>query len=263
MDYSHLSEQEIATFAEAMVENKLGSIPKDKQEHIKECDTCNEEIIALVDVLEKKEVLVKKNDSNVDILSENKPTKNSTLYYTWMGIAASIIIGAVILLLLSEKSSSTSPRIADEKPFMEEILEPQDSIIEEEVIVDVPIKEELKIVIPEVVEKEELLAFVSNDELEKLSERHNVALRGDDIEIISPNVINANTESEINLQWVNTDKQDLIIELYNNKAELINEKASSDNIYIISPNLEEGLYYWKLINSDFDLIFCGKIIIKE
>jgi len=263
MYISHLTEQEVSTFAEAMVDDNLGQIPEDKQAHIKECDTCNEEIIALVEILEMEETFVEEVGSNLHIVSENKPTKNSTLYYTWMGIAASLIIGAVILLLLSEKSSSTSPRIADEEQFMEKIMVPQDSIIEKEIIVETPVKKKLEIIIPEVEKEDELLAFVSNEELEKLSERYNVALRSDDVEIISPNIINVDIESEINLQWVNNDKQDLIIEVYNNKAELINEKASSENNYTITPNLEEGLYYWKLINSDFDLIFCGKIIISK
>jgi len=263
MDNKHLTEQEVATYAELMVDGKLSSIESVKKEYIKNCDTCNEEIIALAEIIEM-EASGKVNSNNIVDEKVISLASKSSLNYAWIGIAASIILAAIIIMLLSEKSSSTSPRVADEDVQNHEISIPLNEKVPEpeEVIVEVPKKESIKITIPELKQEEILMAFVTNQELEALSERYNTALRGDDIEVISPNSIVANIDSVIVLQWQNAEAQDLIVEVYNNEAHLIIEQATSANSYQITPTLPEGVYYWKLINSEFDLIYCGKIMVK-
>ena len=261
MDIKHLTEQQIATYAEYLNEGTLDKILPEYREHIKNCDVCNNEIIAVADILAQKyESVVEENiTNNIEL---NTAKKKSVINYTLIGIAASIIIAAVIIMLLSEKEASIKPRTADQQTIEQNIYSPIiDSNSTEEIVVDAPKKEELKITIPDVKGEEELLAYVCNDDLEQLSARYNTALRGE-IEITTDSIVKIAAGTPFLLQWIINDAdEDFIIEIYDNKAHLVIEE-SVHNSYEVSPKLNQGLYYWKLINSDFDLLFCGKIIIQ-
>ncbi|OYT11780.1 MAG: hypothetical protein B6I18_02970 [Bacteroidetes bacterium 4572_112] len=261
MDIRHLTEQEIATYAEYLNEGTLDKISSEEKEHIKNCDACNNEIIAVADILEQmhKSVVEESITNNIGL---NISKKKSVINYTLIGIAASIILAAVIIMLLSEKEASIKPRIADQQAIEQDIYTPViDSNSTEEVVVDVTEKEELEITIPDVIEEEELLAYICNDDLEQLSARYNTALRGD-IEITTDSIVEIAAGTPYMLQWNTSEAgEEFIIEIYDNKAQLIIEE-SVHNSYEIRSELKEGLYYWKLINSDFDLLFCGKIIIR-
>jgi hypothetical protein len=63
------------------------------------------------------------------------------------------------------------------------------------------------------------------------------------------------------LEWNNPEKQVLYVELFNNSGEKIKEITTNESNYHL-PMLQPGLYYWKLINENYDLLFVGKIIVK-
>ncbi|MGE0079578.1 MAG: hypothetical protein AB7S48_17085 [Bacteroidales bacterium] len=50
--------------------------------------------------------------------------------------------------------------------------------------------------------------------------------------------------------------------ILNNNGENIQSIETQGNGIKI-PELKQGLYYWKLINEDFDLLYCGKITVNK
>ncbi|MFW6202759.1 MAG: hypothetical protein ACOC30_00510, partial [Marinilabilia sp.] len=64
------------------------------------------------------------------------------------------------------------------------------------------------------------------------------------------------------LEWTNKEKEELIIEILDNKGDRILRDVTTGNRYRVE-NLGNGLYYWKLISSDYDLLFCGRIRVGD
>lgn len=121
-------------------------------------------------------------------------------------------------------------------------------------------------VTPHLKEKADTLKFLAhykpNEKLEKLTKRFKGNLRSTDgIEVISPLTLSC-SKSSITIKWNNPQQKRLIIEVFNNNGERILETETIKEQYTLQ-NLENGLYYWKLISEDFELLFCGKIVIKS
>jgi hypothetical protein len=119
---------------------------------------------------------------------------------------------------------------------------------------------------PHLREKADTLKFLAhfepNEELEKLTERFKGNLRStDEIEVISPLSLSC-SKSSITIKWKNPQKKRLIIEVFNNKGERILETETTEEVYTLQ-NLNNGLYYWKLISEDFELLFCGRIEVNN
>ena len=85
-------------------------------------------------------------------------------------------------------------------------------------------------------------------------------MRGDEIEIISPDVIQLSTSATTVLKWKTPENEDLNIEVFNNLGAKIMSLTTNENSIQLAPLKQEGLFYWKLFDSDYELLYCGKII---
>ena len=107
-----------------------------------------------------------------------------------------------------------------------------------------------------------LLAYAVNEELEKLVERYTeTSLRGD-FSVNIKSIIEIKSNEDLVFEWNNTNKENLTLEFFNNSGDKLFEEKTSENRFTTTGLSNSGLYYWKLINEDFDLLFCGKIIVK-
>jgi hypothetical protein len=109
---------------------------------------------------------------------------------------------------------------------------------------------------------EKEMAYAPEKTLEQLFQNMQGQYRSESIVIKTPHTLQIKKSTTDILRWLNPKKEKLIVEIFNNKAEEIMEKeTNAESINI--PELSEGLYYWKLISKDFDLLFAGKIMVVE
>ncbi|PWD97647.1 hypothetical protein [Marinilabilia rubra] len=118
---------------------------------------------------------------------------------------------------------------------------------------------------PHLQEKADTIRFLAHfepdEDLEKLVDRYKGNLRNSgEVKVVSPLTV-TNSNNSITIKWENPGKKRLIIEVFNNEGSRIIETETTKNEYTLK-NLDEGLYYWKLISENFELLFCGKIVIK-
>ena len=262
MNNIHLTEEEIAQYADEIAFDKSSRLSGELKQHVKECDICAEEILSTTNVIRAE------NIENIEIKAEvnnNESGGNKKRIIVWLAIAASIAFIVTLGILFSNYGNShIESRMAIDSTNIntDAIVEQHNKQPEKDTL---KLKEEQQIIekyAPKADENIEALAFVSNKELEKLSHRYTDNLRSNEVVVITSNTINYNTGDSINLEWENNDKHELLIEIYNNNGEMIFNETCNNNSLTINTSNKVGLYYWKLINEDFDLIYCGKIIIK-
>jgi hypothetical protein len=251
-ELNHISVEEIALIAEALANDRLNEIPVHIIEHVKECDQCANEVLLVSEIIYDKESLI----------STPTNTKKNRIIKRQYSIAASVIIlmGSAILLYNAKKNMKE--KVFSEDNITKEIFLAEDSTM---LANDEKVEKNVKDTGSSVFSRPapgNVLAYAENEDLEKLADRFiEGAFRGYEIEIKTENTIEIEANNNFKLEWGNDEKQSLFFELFNNRNEKILEVETIDSS-IQPENLVSGLYYWKLINQDYDLIFCGKIIIK-
>lgn len=255
MRANHLNEAEIAIIADALNCGNTNAIPKSLMDHLAECDQCAHEV-ALVAQL---------SNSTVNISQSVHKSKAKMLILTG-SVAASLLLFLTFKFIIPHyqttrftQSRNNIKQVVDTIPVPLEcndpLRSPQQKIAQyKQNYPDKAAATNKKTTV--------LIAYNESPDLEKLVNRFKGStLRGDNIKIISPNIIET-SGSQIKLEWVNNDNQDLMVEFYNNLGEKIEEQQTSADFLILPKFKAPGLYYWKLLNDDFDLLFCGKIIVR-
>lgn len=252
MNNTHFTDEQVALCAEALSSGNVGDLPVELQQHLKDCNECANTV-----------AMVSEISDEIGINKEHEQ-KGRTL-----NLALRVSAAAVILILIGLGFYTGMPDKADEK-IAQTIADTTKSDLENEKIVvnKVADLEPQKLISKDSVitqnnlANNDLLAYATHDEMEKIVDRFRTgAMRGNDVEVKSPILIEA-VLSEVVLEWTNENGQELIVEFFNNKGEKLYEEITVSNQ--IKPNRlkNKGLYYWKLINEDFDLVFCGKIKLK-
>lgn len=256
----HLSEEEIAIYADAMLANKVEEMDAESRNHILECDECADKVLAVTEIAE--ESIPEEDTNSVKTFS----LKNSY----WLQIAASIvvIVGAGLIFLQVKQA---------DKIKIQTLAEIKDSTNTTIDSINIPKKEDqhiaqetkdsvIKVILPEepqeVNQDQNLLAYAENTDLEKLVSRFiDANLRGD-FSIDIESLIKIKQDEELVFEWNNENGELLTIEFFDNTGEKLFEEETSNNIYKTQELKTPGLYYWKLLSEDFDLLFCGKIIVQ-
>lgn len=242
----HLTEQEIAQCADAIREKNYMALPVAVREHLANCDECANEVAMVTSLASEIDTDQKKNI---------KPVR---LWLTISGaVAASfalIIIGNYFLNDSKNDLSNQNSQLAK----VDSTLQKRDTSYASIAPKTQNQNTAAQNVTP--VRKEILAAYTQNKDLEQLAENFKQAYRGDDISVESAAEISI--PGVDSLKWINKDAIKLTVILLNNKGEAVNSIVTQGNGIKI-PTLNPGLYYWKLINEDSDLLFCGKITINQ
>lgn len=241
----HLSTEEIAIYIDALKKGKLDKVPRHIIEHIETCDECAAEVIDIYDTFNQQNEL------------KNEKRKGSIFY-----IIGSAAAAAILLLIFFNKTMFKGENAHHQTQLantieQRELLETMDLKIDS--LHKKPIQDLLDNTVP--ADKKILAAaYLPDKEFELLVERYKGTMRGTEIEMITTSVLELKSKKTVKLEWENPDKNLLTLEVYNNKATKIRETNIKGNSFEFSER--QGLYYWKLFNRDYDLLFCGKIIIK-
>jgi len=244
----HLSTEELAYYSEMLAKNKLSNVPSNIIEHVENCDSCAIQAVDLSMIIE-----------NTEITKETNFEKKNLLFkYKYIAVAASILLPILTWLTINQLTDSKTAiieNIADNIPL------PIDSIEKKNNTKVLPNSKDSVIKLNH--KQKTLLAYNEpNKDLEKLADYFVANLRSEDINIITKSKLIIKENNEIILKWENIEEENLSVELFDNKYLLLESDEISGDSYKIKRNMKKGLYYWKLINEDYDLLFCGKIIIE-
>lgn len=242
----HLTADQLAQYAEYLQSDKKSLIDENILTHISECDDCAAEAVDFSIISD--EILI-------ETPSTNKPNKKTNKSFILIGIAASIIMIFGIWKLIEIATQANDVIKIDDKKSQIAIVDLDttklDSVSENHIK-------------PEQKNKEMIAAnMITNPETEKLIENLKGNMRSDEIRVKSAFEIYSDNGANINLNWENNENTNLNIVLYNNELIELESAKTNKNVYVFKKDLKKGLYYWKLFNDDSDLIFCGKIIVKN
>lgn len=267
MKTKHLTEEEIAIYADALNQGELESVPKHIRQHIKECDQCAEEVVAV------EETLAQFNRANTN--KNSRSIKRSAVF--WVPVAAGLTIligigGYFFFYNHSQDQGVPSDGMIAETDTVEVTYQPQEKQPKQDTfqVEEQEPEQENKPVqqkpLPQQTpEKKQIAeAFQPNQRLEALSGRFSgEAMRGDNLEINENNTIRQKPDIPITLNWYNPEELSVTVEILDNKGHRIMEKNTVADSVTFESGLSEGLYYWKLFNKHFDLLHCGKIRIEK
>ncbi len=265
---NHLTEEQIATCADAIIDGNYSNLDQSIRDHLAECDECAAEVLNVTEI-------------SLNFTSGSSANGWMVRFKPWIMASAGVAAAGVLLFvafnstLFSDPNKAGSPPLAidnnekihgyDEPYSINELDTAEVSISQKNDEVE-NLQEDTKE--QKVKGKGEsktkpkddhLIAYGPNETLEKLFENFTQAYRGEDITITSRGITSM-PESD-SLKWSNPNGEELYVEFFNNKGDRINT-LTVNSAGIPLPELDDGLYYWKLINNDFDLLFVGKIIVK-
>lgn len=257
----HLSEEQIAQYAEALASGNQEYLPDTILNHVKECDQCADEVMHVHEMLVSGELITQKPEVKKYTL---KPVK-------WVSVAAGItlLVGLGGYLFLRTDQSMQSQKTA-ESQLSEKQVEQVTEIIEIDDIskdkdaLRIP-AESLKEKTDKAKEDEVLLArYEPNEQLESLSSRfEQEQLRSSGFRFLSNHHIKLESKASIKINWKAPAEEELIFTLRDNSDSLVLERSAGQNGIEITDFLQPGLYYWKLMDRDFDLLYCGKVEIEK
>ncbi len=259
MESKHLTDEQIAICAENLTDDSYNELTPEIREHIKTCDICAHEILMLSEI-------IKDIDDVVDVEPTLRKRIGNKQWFSIAAFIAVILSSSYFIYTIIDRPNKITDTITGNSKYniTEKNIESNNTKVIEDTIDQNPkadniISSDLKSFQSTSQQNSMLSAFIPNKDLEKLTNRYLTgSLRGNEVKIITPN--NFCTKSgEIKLDWINNSKQVLIIEFFNNKGLKLFEAETVESEFITNRISNHGLYYWKLLNDDFDLLFCGKI----
>ncbi|HKK60218.1 MAG TPA: hypothetical protein VJ937_12115 [Salinivirga sp.] len=269
-EIQHLNPEQIASIADAINNNTYEQLPEGWRMHLTECDQCAEEVINVAELSSDTgviEIPFKNNDTPQ--VPRTLSGNNTKILF---GVAAAAAIIAFALILNIPWNNETDLHDMQQKQGLakSENNEIKDTTSDSTVSKIEIQNEEPALAKAEVTEHKnktdkkatnnKLLAYYEpNPKLERMYKNMQGGYRGESIEVIT------NAEMQYKkgavLEWKNPDNNTLYVEIFNNNGEEVRRKITTENKYKL-PELNPGLYYWKLIGENFDLLFVGKIIVN-
>lgn len=230
---THLSSEELAIAAEQIIRHK--NLPVAVRSHLDKCDSCKYELMTLIELLDENP-----GQNNMNFRQRSG---------TWLAVAAAVI---VLLTVGVWWTLNNNPKQNLQPEQITQQLDMKDSTINIADLEEEFSKEEKKQ--PTLINDNQLAlaTFRPNPELERLSQRYQTEMR---------NAINALVQVKTNMDSIHFSWDvdgNLFFELYNNEGVLLEEIETSSRAASFKVK-QAGLYYFKLINQDFDLLWCGRI----
>ncbi len=270
----HLTEEQIAQYAEALSEGTSQNIDTSLREHVKECDLCADEVATVSAMLDEG---VSSGASDTRVRSINRKVS------FWVSVAAGLVllvgVGAYFVYFQSTQQPGTPLVAENQQEKTGDSMDQKTDVDEgsagdqpEEPVADTPEGDSKQLEAPTdkpnqqqaTIQDNQLAeAYRPSARLEQLSARYNgVSMRSDGFEMRSKHILSTKANDTLNISWIADQSQKLTFSLYDNKEQLVAEEEVPVKGYSFVADYEKGLYYYKVINQDYDLLYCGKIIIE-
>ncbi len=275
----HLNPEQIAFCAEAIISGQFAGLPEKYRVHLQECSKCADEVVTVADIsisLTNEEFSPSQSEDPVTSKTPGRKTIYRKLSWVITAAAAAIIFGMILLYppwFFQPQKDHTLAEQYEQIPLTEDPMPVHPELPEQKADVLIPetqeqlerddrenIQELTAESKPDNEDSITLLAYFEPDpSLEQLYQNMQGAFRGHQVRVISDKEVHFSQDTQ--LQWENPQSQTLYLELFNNRGEELISITTSEESYTL-PSLDQGLYYWKLISEDFDLLFVGKILVK-
>ena len=233
---SHLNEEGVALYVDALNLNTFEQLPEPVLEHVSECDTCKLNIEELFQLLEEE---VEKPEEQHSFFRPRPKLEslNRSIFYR---IAAVLLVGiglyGIIRLGLPGRDQGKIEGST-------QIIPPSSAGI------DSSSKGTAKNLLSD--------NYAVSPELEGMIGVH---YRSSDIDVESPTV-GERIHGKVTFKWAWGEKEKVILKIVNNKGKEVVYAETNENGYEFSGALDRGLYYWRLETAN-ELLYVGKFIVE-
>lgn len=239
---SCFSEEELAYIAESIQKGYKSSLSPDISNHLSSCNNCASELLMILESIESR----RKNKR----LNINKKTIYLTI--TFSSVAALFGAGLFIFHLTVNENTSTmsKPRSdQDENITINDNSKNHSSTSTFTNTISTNKSDQNTT-------SSAATEFEPCPDLEKLILRNSIALRGSKTSFTISE--NSNCTPPVKIEIPDQSTHEFQILIFNNKNQLIYETTFCCREFTI-PELEKGLFYYKILNNDDDLLYVGKI----
>lgn len=264
----HLTNEEIAMCADAINDGTFAQLPQRLRSHLQECDQCAEEVINVAEIASgTTDIQIPTETKDIPQVPKSLRGNNNKVVFG-LAAAAAIVGFAIILNIPWDDNEFQETNDKQQVASTDQMTEDTSSVANQEK----QSKKSEKISTPESKkdqptrnrdqkQQKKLLAnYEPNPRLEKLHKNMQGSFRGSSVEIITKPTLKYQKGDK--LQWKNPNQKTLYLEIFNNQGKEIHRDTTTRATYDLQ-DLKPGLYYWKLISEDFELIHVGKIIIQQ
>lgn len=261
----HLNDLGIALCSDSLLYHKENELPDELKSHITDCLVCKHKIVDVFEFL-SEEILTKEHP-----YFSNLHKKNRFNTVNIFKIAASILVvvslGITGLYFINNNKQLLQNKNVSELQEDSSLIKPNESDLIntdnfESNLDSIEIEEIIN------VQKQQLIAKASiEDERYILSDNQQAmignVMRSDYFEVISPkDSTSFKRGEEISFSWKTDVEDEIILKIFNNKAELTFESESIiNNTYLLKDEFERGAYIWK-VETDNDVLYIGVFYIK-
>ena len=239
---SHLSDEGIALYVDAMMLEKNYRLPGALILHVADCAECKKEVIETFMLVESQEYNSKGHPYFLEATINREKR-----FLIWYRVAAAIVVvisvGVIAYLVLSINQKRESVGKAQ---------------TEHSVVVG---NEQSRTAVRDTAQRSSLLIaedFSTSPNLENLV---NSQLRSAGLRVISPRT-GALVDRYVRFEWEGEGSEAVKIEILSNKDSVFESVSVVGSPYILKRQFTPGLYYWKLEGKN-DLLYVGKFIVNK
>jgi hypothetical protein len=240
---SHLSEEAVALYVDALKLNRKHQLPITLLEHVSECRRCKAEVMGLFSVLE---------DQKYD-MSEEHPYFDKEMR-TDRGLRSALRIAAMILVAIGVSVAIyffglKKPDVSVEKPL--QAVKPIEATPDSTDLRRKPVNPET--------DGGDLYAsrFVPSPNLEDLVGSR---VRSDDFKAVSPPVGEV-VKGSVLFAWEDRKGARFTLRILDNRERVKFSTSLDSSHFLFTGRLLPGLYYWKLEGKE-ELLHLGKFVVK-
>jgi hypothetical protein len=256
----HLSDENIALVAEALVSGNEGLLTENIRNHVENCHKCKKDILSVYDLIRHDDISNKNTVSSFKNKVFHKKAVRS--------INIKIIKIAALLLLIISIGEIINYLAHSKNKVLIGSINPDSIQKHNSIGKNKPAATEPKAAqyIKQTASKDSLRKYKTAVHTAKSEFFENLIAsnyRGGNIEVLSPSLKQQfEVNQSITFNFKGAEMTPISIKIYNNKGKKVFEKNNiSSYSYTLSEKLSPGLYYWKLI-MDNDLVYVGKFLVK-
>jgi hypothetical protein len=241
---SHLTEEAIALYVDALKLDKTDQLPKELLTHVADCEQCKLQITELYSLLEGQEYRKAEGHPYFDKVGQGQSKGSWYVFRIAAVLALALGIGAIIYFgFIKGNEAVTIPAQTSRS------IEPGEE--ETGVAKEVPEKTEAP--------SKDLYArnFVESPNLEDLVGSE---MRSGGVEVTSP-ANGAVVEHSVSFEWKGENKGPFILKILTNRENVSISRTLKEPHLTLAVELPPGLYYWKL-ESAGELLYVGKFFVR-
>lgn len=253
----HLSEEQISVCAEAMADGLYSGLDESVKEHLAECMQCGNEVLMVSEIYRQGEQ---------NIIPENIPFLSRRRLFFLISSAAALLLIALLIYfplqktgLNNELTISSADSVKDR--FDQETTDTFIKLTEYQTMdaENKPVDSKLSDKSLQVNENKnnQLALYETHAVLENLFNNFENSYRSVSFKYVGERTLEV--PPAIKIIWQNPGNEILTVDIFNNRNDKLFSLNSAGN-HVVIPDLAPGLYYFKIINEEFDLLSVGKIL---